>query len=130
VRPKNKGLENPAKIEPNPPQKLEKTNTESKGHNPRVDLCPLIEQKIKKFGVIFEKLGFGWVGDKMGILGIWVACGGWVRWRLAGGGVAVVGKVWVGGGWLDFGFKGGEGRRRDGVLCTAEGKKWGKGREK
>jgi hypothetical protein len=48
----------------------------------------------------------------MGILGIWVAGGGWIRWRLAGGGVAVVGKVWVGGGWLDFGFKGGEGRRR------------------
>jgi hypothetical protein len=47
----------------------------------------------------------------MGISGIWVAGSGWVDRREAGGGVVVVGKVWVGGGWLDFGFKGGEGRR-------------------
>jgi hypothetical protein len=63
-----------------------------------VDLCPLIEQKIK-FGVFFffEKLSFGWVGDKMGNLGIWVAGGEWVRWRMVRDGVAVVGEV-VGGG--------------------------------
>jgi hypothetical protein len=91
-------LENPFEIKPNPLQKTQKTNTESKGHNPRVDLCPLIEQKNKKFGVIFEKLGFGWVGDKMGILGIWVAGSGWVRWRMAGGGVLVVGEAVGGGG--------------------------------
>jgi hypothetical protein len=76
-----------------------------------VDLCPLIEQKIKEFGAFSEKLGFGWVGDKMGILGIWVAGGGWIRWRLAGGGVAVVGKVWVGGGWGWFWIWGGEGKK-------------------
>jgi hypothetical protein len=63
-----------------------------------VDLCPLIEQKIKEFGAFSEKLGFGWVGDKMGILGIRVAGGGWVRWRMAGGGVLVVGEVAMGGG--------------------------------
>jgi hypothetical protein len=86
----------------------------------------LIEQKIKEFGAFSEKLGFGWVGDKMGILGIGVAGGGWIRWRLAGGGVAVVGKVWVGGGWLDFGFMGGEGRRcGDGRVYGWWGK-WGK----
>jgi hypothetical protein len=45
-----------------------------------VDLRPLIEQKIKEFGAFSEKLGFGWVGDKMGILGIGVAGGGWIRW--------------------------------------------------
>jgi hypothetical protein len=72
-----------------------------KGHNPREDLCPLIEQKIKKIGVILERLGFGWVGDKMGILGIWVAGGEWVRWRMAGGGVLVVGEA-VGGGGCGF----------------------------
>jgi hypothetical protein len=58
----------------------------------------LIEQKIKKIGVILENLGFGWVGDKMGILGIWVAGGGWIRWRMAGGGVLVVGEAVGGGG--------------------------------
>jgi hypothetical protein len=42
-------------------------------------------------------MDFGLVGEKMGILGIWVAGGGWVRWRMAGGGVLVVG-VAVGGG--------------------------------
>jgi hypothetical protein len=44
-------------------------------------------------------MGFGLVGDKMGNLGIWVASGGWVRWRKAGGGVSVVGEVDAGGGW-------------------------------
>jgi hypothetical protein len=91
-------LENPAKIEPNPLQKHENTNTESKGHNPRVDLCPLIEQKKSKIGGFVEKLGFGWDGDKMGILGFWVADGGWVWWGTAGGGILVVGEVVVGSG--------------------------------
>jgi hypothetical protein len=64
-----------------------------------------LNKKSKKIGVILERLGFGWVGDKMGILGIWVAGGEWVRWRMAGGGVLVVG----GGGWwwvwVYFGFR-------------------------
>jgi hypothetical protein len=34
----------------------------------------------------------------MGILGIWVVGGGWVRWRMAGGGVLVVGEAVGGGG--------------------------------
>jgi hypothetical protein len=63
----------------------------------------LIEQKIKKIGVILDKLCFGWVGDKMGILGIWVAGGEWVRWRMAGGGVLVVGEVVGGGDFLILG---------------------------
>jgi hypothetical protein len=45
-----------------------------------------------------EKLGFGWDGDKMVILGIWVAGGGWVWWRTAGGGILVVGEVAMGSG--------------------------------
>jgi hypothetical protein len=94
--PNSKGWRTQLKLSPTP-AKTRKTNTESKGHNPRVDLCPLIEQKIKNFGY-FRKLGFGWVGDKMGILGIWVAGSGWVRWRMVGGGVLVVGEAVGGGG--------------------------------
>jgi hypothetical protein len=45
-----------------------------------------------------EKLGFGWNGDKMGILGIWVAGGGWVGRRTTGGDVLVVGEVAMCGG--------------------------------
>jgi hypothetical protein len=41
----------------------------------------------------------------MGILGIWVAGGGWVRWRMAGGGVLVVGGQWVVVGVGGFGFR-------------------------
>jgi hypothetical protein len=59
----------------------------------------------------------------MGILGIWVAGSGWVRWRMAGGGVLVVGEaVGVGG----FGFR--EERTEEGVsgFCTAERENEGK----
>jgi hypothetical protein len=91
-------LKNPFEIKPNPLQTLYKTNTEQFGHNPRVDLCPKSLKNIKKIEGILEKLGFGWVGDKMGILGIWVAGGGWVRWRMADGGVLVVGEAVGGGG--------------------------------
>jgi hypothetical protein len=56
--------------------------------------------KKSNFGVFLEKLGFGWVGDKMGNLGIWVAGGEWVRWRMVEGGVSVVGEVVGGGGGL------------------------------
>jgi hypothetical protein len=45
---------------------------------------------------------FGLVEDKTGNLGFWVAGGGWVRWRRAGGGVSVVGEVDAGGGWRWF----------------------------
>jgi hypothetical protein len=59
-----------------------------------------------------------------------VAGGGWVGRRTAGGDVLVVGEVVGGGGCGWFWIWGGEGRRcGDGILCTAEGKKWGKGRE-
>jgi hypothetical protein len=95
--PKIKGLRTLLKLSPTPCNS-QKTQHRIKGHNPRVDLCPLIEQKIKKFGGFLEKLGFGWVGDKMGNLGIWVATSEWVRWRMAGDGVAVVGEVVGGGG--------------------------------
>jgi hypothetical protein len=64
----------------------------------------------------------------MGILGIWVAGGGWVRWRMAGGGVLVVGEAVGGGGcgWiLDLGRRGTE-VRGWGMLYGRRGK-WGKG---
>jgi hypothetical protein len=57
-----------------------------------------LNKKNQKIGVILENLGFGWVEDKMGILGIWMAGGGWVRWRMAGGGVLVVREAVGGGG--------------------------------
>jgi hypothetical protein len=89
-----------------------------------------LNKKIKKFGVFLEKLGFG--GDKMGILGIWVAGGGWVRWRTAGGGVLVVGEAVGGGGCGYFGFR--EKMDGGGVSGNAvrpkgknEGKKGGEG---
>jgi hypothetical protein len=64
----------------------------------------LIEQKIKEFGAFSEKLGFGWVGDKMGIFG---NLGGrrWVgtvengrRWCSGGGGGGY-------GWWVIFGVR-------------------------
>jgi hypothetical protein len=58
-----------------------------------------LNKKSKNLGVFLEKLGFGWVGDKMGNLGIWVAGGEWVWWRMAGSGVSVVGE---GDGWWGF----------------------------
>jgi hypothetical protein len=93
-------LENPAKIEPNPLQK-QKQPTQNQGAQSKRGFAPLIEQKNQRIWGFLEKLGFGWVGDKMGNLGIWVAGGEWVRWRMAGGGVLVVG-VAVGGGGCGF----------------------------
>jgi hypothetical protein len=81
------------------------------GHYSRVELCPNSTKKMKKNkknGGFEVKWVFGWVGDKMGNLGFWVAGGGWVRWRMAGGNVLVVGEVMVGGGLVDFGFWGEE----------------------
>jgi hypothetical protein len=98
--PKIKGLRNLLK-NAQPPVKTNKNQHKIKGHNPREELCLLFEQKIKQFGGFMQKLGFGWVGDKMGNLGIWVAGGEWVWWRMAGDGVAVVGEV-VGGGWCGW----------------------------
>jgi hypothetical protein len=60
--------------------------------------------KKKKMEDLKVKWVFGWVGDKMGNLGFWVAGGGWVWWRMAGGDVLVVGEVMGGGGLVDFGF--------------------------
>jgi hypothetical protein len=71
-----------------------------------VDLCPKSTKiiKKKKIGCFERKMDFGLVGDKTGNLGFWVAGGGWVRWRMAGGDVLVVGEVMGSGGLVDFGF--------------------------
>jgi hypothetical protein len=50
----------------------------------------------------------------MGNLGIWVAGGEWVRWRMAGDGVAVVGKWWVAVEKAYFGFR----EERDGGVSV------------
>jgi hypothetical protein len=77
VRPENKGFKNPFEIKPNPLQKLKKTNTESKGHNPRVDLCPLIEPKIKNLGLFSKNWVSGGLGIKWEFWGFgWPAVGG------------------------------------------------------
>jgi hypothetical protein len=78
---------------PNPLQKLHKTNTKQFGHNP-----PKSTKKSKKNGGFLRKRVSGWLGTKREILGFRVAGGGWVRWRMAGGGVLVVGEVNAGGG--------------------------------
>jgi hypothetical protein len=106
VQPEFKGFNNPSKNQFQPPaiKKKKKNQHKIKGHNPRVDLCPLIEQKIKKIGGFLEKLGFGFFGKKKGNWGVWVAGGGWAQWRRAGGGVSVVGGVDAGGGLGLFGF--------------------------
>jgi hypothetical protein len=101
VQPKNKGLWNPSKNQIQLPA-INKNPTQNQGHNPRVDLCPLIEQKMKKLGDFLGKLVSGFMGNQWGREGIWVADGGWVQWRSAGGGVSVVGEV-MGGGGLRFG---------------------------
>jgi hypothetical protein len=101
--PNSKGLTTLLKINSNPLQS-KKYQHKIKGHNPRVDLCLLIEQKIKKFRGFLEKLGFRFFGKKRGNRGVCVASGGWARWRRAGGGVSVVGGVDAGGGLGLFGF--------------------------
>jgi hypothetical protein len=108
--PNSKGLRTRPRLSPTP-CKNSHNQHRIKGDNPIEDLRPLIEQKIKEFGAFSEKLGFGWVGDKMGILGIWVVGGGWVGRRTTGGDVLVVGEVVGGGGCGWFWIWGGEGRR-------------------
>jgi hypothetical protein len=69
VQPKFKGLENSAEIEPNPLQKLQKPTQNQRAQSQR-GFAPLIEQKkTKNLGFFVERLGFGWDGGKMGILG-------------------------------------------------------------
>jgi hypothetical protein len=102
--PNSKGLATLLKINSNPLQS-KKYQHKIKGHNPRVDLCPLIEQKIKNFWGFFGEVGFRvFLGKKRGNRGVWVAGGGWARWRRAGGGVSVVGGVDAEGGLGLFGF--------------------------
>jgi hypothetical protein len=101
--PKIKGWRTLLKIKSNPLQSI-KNLTQNQGVQSKSGLVPLIEQKIKKNGGFLGEMGFGLVGDKMGNLGFWVAGGGWVRWRRAGGGVSVVGEVDAGGGLGLFGF--------------------------
>jgi hypothetical protein len=75
-----------------------------KGHNPREDLCPLIEQKIKKLGLFWkdwvsgglgtkwEFWGFGWPVVS-GYGGEWPAVVFWWwgrRWVVVG-----VGLFWI-----------------------------------
>jgi hypothetical protein len=98
--PKIKGCKTQPKFSPTP-CKSQKTNTESKGHNPRVDLCPLIEQKMKKMGD-FRRIGVsGGMGEKWEF---WAngqpAVGGY-----GGEGPAVMfwwwGRWWVVVGWCE-----------------------------
>ena len=63
-------------------------------------------------GGFLGEMGFGLVGDKMGNLGFWVAGGGWVRWRRAGGDVLVVGEVMGGGGLGEFWMLGRKGTEK------------------
>jgi hypothetical protein len=80
-----------------------------------VDLCPLIEQKTKKFGGFLEKLGFGECWKKKREIGDF----GGRRWSFGGGEGGC--RRWV---WVIFGFK--EERDRGAVSgCTAGGKKMG-----
>jgi hypothetical protein len=51
VRPKNKGLENPAKNHTNPLQNDQTQPNQSTGHNPQLELCPKSIKFCKKFGV-------------------------------------------------------------------------------
>jgi hypothetical protein len=96
--PKSKGLATLLKINSNPLQST-KTQHRIKGRNPRVDLCPLIEQKIKRnWGFFWRSWVSGFVGKKWGLKGILVAGGGFGWWRTADSGVLVVGKVAFGGG--------------------------------
>jgi hypothetical protein len=88
--PNSKGLTTLLKINSNPLQS-KKYQHKIKGHNPRVDLCPLIEQKIKKFWGFFGEVGF-WVflgkKEEIGVFG-WPAVGGH-----GGEGPAVVSRWW------------------------------------
>jgi hypothetical protein len=59
---KIKGLRTFLKLSPTPCN-LQKTQHIIKGHNPRVDLCPLIEQKIKKIWGFFLR---NWVSGGLG----------------------------------------------------------------
>jgi hypothetical protein len=107
--PKIKGLRTLLKLSPNP-CKNEAQPTPNNWALFKSGIVPKFNQKNekKKNGGFEVKWVFGWVGDKMGNLGFWVAGSGWVRWRMAGGDVLLVGEVMVGGGLVDFGFWGEE----------------------
>jgi hypothetical protein len=71
--PKIKGLRTLLK-NAQPPAKIIKNQHRINGHNPKEELCPLIEQKIKQFGGVFGEIGFrvGWgQNGKFGDLGGW-----------------------------------------------------------
>jgi hypothetical protein len=61
-------------------------------------MCPKSTKKTEKNGGFLQKTGYGLVGDKTGNIGKWVAGGGLVWWRRAGGGDLVVGEAMGGGG--------------------------------
>jgi hypothetical protein len=75
---------------------------------------PKINQKNgEKWRFFLQKMGYGLVGDKTGNIGNWVAGGGWVWWRRAGGGDLVVGEAMGGGGLVwESGILENEGRRK------------------
>jgi hypothetical protein len=68
-----------------------------------VELCPKTVKKLKKKWGFLENWVFRECWGKTGNRGVWVAGGGWVWWRMAEGGVSVVGEVVVGVG--GFGFR-------------------------
>jgi hypothetical protein len=125
VQPEFKGLRTRPRLSPTP-CKNKKNQHRIKGHNPIEDLCPLIEQKIKKIGGFWRS----WVSGGLGIK--------WGFWEF--GWPAVVGyggdwpavvfwwwvRRWVVVGWCGFGFWGGEGRRRGKGGCTAGGENGGR----
>jgi hypothetical protein len=112
--PKPKGFRTLPQIKSNPPANR-KNPTRIKGHNPREDLCPLIEQKNEKnWGIFRGKWVSGFVGNQWGKEGklggrrwVWVGekgrrwCRRWVWW-------------WSEVGVVEFGDLGEEGRRRMG----------------
>jgi hypothetical protein len=126
--PKIKGLRTLLKLSPTP-CKNEAQPTPNNWAQFKSGIVPKINQKMKKKKMedLKVKWVFRWVGDKIGNLGFWVAGGGWVRWRMAGGDVLVVGEVMGGDGLVDFGFLGrrvtDKGFRG---VCTAVWEKWGK----
>jgi hypothetical protein len=103
VQPEFKGFNNPFE-NAQPPAKFAHNQHKTIWAQSKSGLVPLIEQKIKKNGGFLGEMGFGLVGDKMGNLGFWVAGGGWVRWRRAGGGEWRVEGMVDGGGLGLFGF--------------------------
>jgi hypothetical protein len=79
---------------------LKKNQHSIKGHNPRVESCPLIEKNSKNLGV-FEEFGFRVVFEKNGKNG---ANGRPEVGGYGGGRPAMVFWWWVAVGWMDFVF--------------------------